>query len=120
MVLTEDQLILQLKREGKFDEFRTLLLEEFKHHKKGEEIIQELKELVQDAIKNDPALLDMNPAEFHITMLKHVDRSHIYDSALRLTTSLLDSENFDKKMKEEIKNAITSLSGDKETDKPKP
>ncbi|ORY95750.1 hypothetical protein BCR43DRAFT_493534, partial [Syncephalastrum racemosum] len=99
--MTPDQIVVQLKRKGTFDELRKALLSDFMNNEAGQALRQKVEATMQELVDKNPSLLDKDRSGFHATVMKELESAGIYGS-LRVET-LLREKRYQDRMEEEIR-----------------
>ncbi|KAG2236820.1 hypothetical protein INT48_007004 [Thamnidium elegans] len=69
-----EDIVLQLKKNGTFDDLRKHLLTEFQNGEEGQKFLNKLKLFMEDMIANDPTLIEKESSSFHEIVSAELER----------------------------------------------
>lgn len=119
------QLTAVYKKNGSFDQRRKLLLEDFKKSETHSNLLLKLKLMVENKIKNDPSILMKNKGKMGALIQGGIINDHMQQKTVNskndnsllsivdkdIQEKIIDSPEFHKELKDELKNTKRILLG---------
>lgn len=119
------QLTTVYKKNGSFDQRRKLLLEDFKKSETHSNLLLKLKLMVENKIKNDPSILMKNKGKMGALIQGAIINDHMQQKSVNskndnsllsivdkdIQEKIIDSPEFHKELKDELKNTKRILLG---------
>lgn len=119
------QLTTVYKKNGSFDQRRKLLLEDFKKSETHSNLLLKLKLMVENKIKNDPSILMKNKGKMGALIQGGIINDHMQQKTVNskndnsllsivdkdIQEKIIDSPEFHKELKDELKNTKRILLG---------
>ncbi|CAO3679372.1 unnamed protein product [Umbelopsis ramanniana] len=79
--MTPEEVVLQLKKKGTFDELRKQALQEFQANESGQTFINDIQEILQNLEAEDPALFTKDKSHVHNVVLDRLENHSVYNDA---------------------------------------
>ncbi|CEG72688.1 hypothetical protein CU097_008656 [Rhizopus azygosporus] len=98
--MTPEDIVLQLKRNGTFDDLRKRLLSGFQHGEQGKEFTSKLNAFMADMISKDPSLL--NSTSIYEKITKELERSGIYQTLQQQVLQELQTDYYQNRITEQV------------------
>ncbi|KAG0170444.1 hypothetical protein DFQ28_002183 [Apophysomyces sp. BC1034] len=106
--MTPDEVVLQLKRKGTFDELRKHLLTEFQTAPTGQKVLEKVNAFMEDMVNKDPSLTDKDGPAFHELVTTELERAGVYKSIRdEVLGTLLQTDYYQRRVDEEMRLLIT-------------
>lgn len=102
-VMTPEDIVLQLKRNGTFDDLRKRLLSDFQSNAEGEQFLNKLKLFMEEMIAKDPSLIEKESSSFHELVNAELERSGVYETIRQEALETLKGDYYQKRVDEEVK-----------------
>ncbi|KAI8366489.1 hypothetical protein EDC96DRAFT_544154 [Choanephora cucurbitarum] len=100
--MTPEETVLQLKRNGTFDELRKKLLSDFQSQTTGQKFLDDLKEFVEDLVQKSPSLIDTEPSAFHEQVMAELEKAGIYQQIRKEALETLKGDYYQQRVDKEI------------------
>ncbi|OBZ81943.1 hypothetical protein A0J61_10006 [Choanephora cucurbitarum] len=100
--MTPEETVLQLKRNGTFDELRKKLLSDFQSQTTGQKFLDDLKEFMEDLVQKSPSLLDTEPSTFHEQVMTELEKAGIYQQIRKEALETLKGDYYQQRVDKEI------------------
>ncbi|CAO3653838.1 unnamed protein product [Mucor hiemalis] len=101
--MTPEDIVLQLKRNGTFDDLRKRLLSDFQSNAEGEQFLNKLKFFMEEMIAKDPSLVEKESSSFHELVNSELERSGVYDTIRQEALETLKGDYYQQRVDEEVK-----------------
>ncbi|KAJ2961453.1 hypothetical protein NQZ79_g3295 [Umbelopsis isabellina] len=102
--MTPEELILQLKKKGTFDELRKQALQEFQADASGQSFASRISQILLNLEAEDPALFAKDKSSVHNAVLERLETSSVYEDAKRdMLEKYLQSDAISTRIDEEIR-----------------
>ncbi|KAI8098494.1 complex proteins associated with Set1p component shg1-domain-containing protein [Halteromyces radiatus] len=108
--MSAEEIVLQLKRKGTFDELRKRLLADFQTEPAGQQFMKKIQDFMEDMITKDPSLLDKDKSAFHSLMLNEIEKTGMYQTIQKeIVTTLMQADDFQKRVEDEMNTVLNNL-----------
>ncbi|KAI9307651.1 complex proteins associated with Set1p component shg1-domain-containing protein [Cunninghamella echinulata] len=108
--MSAEDVVMQIKRKGTFDELRKRLLSDLETAPVGQQFLKSLQDFMEEKIKEDPSLLDKDRSTFHSLMMNDIEKAGMYQSIQNeVVTTLMQAEDFQKRVEEEMLAVLQNL-----------
>ncbi|KAG2178721.1 hypothetical protein INT44_001874 [Umbelopsis vinacea] len=102
--MTPEEVVLQLKKKGTFDELRKQALQEFQANESGQTFINDIQEIMQKLEAEDPALFTKDKSHVHNIVLDRLENHAVYnDARQKMLDHYLHSEAVSTRIDKEIR-----------------
>ncbi|KAG1151150.1 hypothetical protein G6F37_010776 [Rhizopus arrhizus] len=98
--MVPEDIVLQLKRNGTFDDLRKKLLAGFQNGTQGKEFVDRLTGLMEEMVNSDPTILNSSAAYEQIT--KQIEKADIYQSLRQQVLESLQKDDYKTRITEQI------------------
>ncbi|GAA5817176.1 hypothetical protein MFLAVUS_010718 [Mucor flavus] len=98
-----EDIVLQLKKNGTFDDLRKRLLTEFQNGEEGQKFLSKLKLFMEDMIANNPALIEKESSSFHEIVSTELERAGIYNTIRQEALETLKGDYYQTRIDQEVK-----------------
>ncbi|GAA5805932.1 hypothetical protein EDC94DRAFT_607470 [Helicostylum pulchrum] len=98
-----EDIVLQLKKNGTFDDLRKRLLTEFQNGEEGQKFLNKLKLFMEDMIANDPTLIEKESSSFHEIVSAELERAGIYNTIRQEALETLKGDYYQTRIDQEVK-----------------
>ncbi|RUS26628.1 hypothetical protein BC938DRAFT_470508 [Jimgerdemannia flammicorona] len=117
--MNPDEVVMQLKRKGAFDEIRKQVLSDFQKSDLGQQFLDRVTAVLEQATGQDPSLLQRDKASL---LMEQLERSDVFEQARQqVLRSFLESEAYTPRIEDEIQAAVGQVDGQATTsDSPQP
>ncbi|KAI8066208.1 uncharacterized protein B0P05DRAFT_553400 [Gilbertella persicaria] len=100
--MTPEEAVLQLKKNGTFDELRKKLLSDFQSQFAGQKLLDDLKHFMEDMVNKDPSLLDKEPFLFHEQVMSELEKEGIFHQIHQDILETLKGDDYQQRVDKEI------------------
>ncbi|CAO3637091.1 unnamed protein product [Cunninghamella echinulata] len=108
--MSAEDVVMQLKRKGTFDELRKRLLSDSRNSACGTTVFKKPSRLYGRKSKRNPSLLDKDKSTFHSLMMNDIEKAGMYQSIQNeVVTTLMQAEDFQKRVEEEMLAVLQNL-----------
>ncbi|KAI9498525.1 complex proteins associated with Set1p component shg1-domain-containing protein [Zychaea mexicana] len=102
--MTPDEIVLQLKRKGTFDQLRKHLLSEFQQQNEGQKFLENVTSFMQEKISKDPSLLDKERSTFQSLMMNELEKAGMFQSVHeQIRGTLLQQKYYQDQVDEQLR-----------------
>ncbi|KAH8551971.1 hypothetical protein BGW37DRAFT_493101 [Umbelopsis sp. PMI_123] len=102
--MTPEEVVLQLKKKGTFDELRKQALQEFQANQSGQNFINDIQEILQNLEAEDPSLFSKDKSHVHSTVLDRLENHFVYhDARQKMLDNYLHSDSISTRIDKEIR-----------------
>ncbi|KAG2194030.1 hypothetical protein INT47_009921 [Mucor saturninus] len=98
-----EEIVLQLKKNGTFDDLRKRLLADFQSGAGGENFLEKLKSFMEDMVARDPSLIEKESSAFYELVSAELERAGIYNTIRQEALETLKGEQYQTRVNDEIK-----------------
>ncbi|KAI8079469.1 hypothetical protein BDF21DRAFT_463532 [Thamnidium elegans] len=98
-----EDIVLQLKKNGTFDDLRKHLLTGFQNGEEGQKFLNKLKLFMEDMIANDPTLIEKESSSFHEIVSAELERAGIYNTIRQEALETLKGDYYQTRIDQEVK-----------------
>ncbi|KAI8333761.1 hypothetical protein BD560DRAFT_493968 [Blakeslea trispora] len=102
VAMTPEEIVLQLKKNGTFDELRKKLLSDFQSQATGQQFLSDLKEFMEDMVQKGPSLIDAEPSAFHEQVMTELEKAGIYHQIRQEALETLKGDYYQQRVDKEI------------------
>ncbi|KAI9278397.1 hypothetical protein BDA99DRAFT_492061 [Phascolomyces articulosus] len=115
--MTPDEIVLQLKRKGTFDQLRKHLLSEFQNQQEGQSFLDNVNNFMEEKTSKDPSLLEKERSTFHSFMMKELEKTGMFQSAHKqVLETLLHQKYYQDQVDEQLKLILDNTSSSSKED----
>ncbi|KAI8642222.1 hypothetical protein BD408DRAFT_416999 [Parasitella parasitica] len=100
--MTPEEVVLQLKRNGTFDDLRKRLLTEFQNGEEGKIFLSKLKLFMEDMIARNPGLVEKDSSFFHEQVSAELEKAGVYNSVRQDILGTLKEDYYQQRVDKEI------------------
>ncbi|KAI7850221.1 hypothetical protein BDC45DRAFT_518792 [Circinella umbellata] len=102
--MTPDEIVLQLKRKGTFDQLRKHLLSEFQNQHEGQTFLENVNNFMEEKTSKDPSLLEKERSTFHSLMMNELEKTGMFQSVHKqVLETLLQQSYYQVQVDEQLK-----------------
>ncbi|GAB5590399.1 hypothetical protein Unana1_05299 [Umbelopsis nana] len=115
--MTPEELVLQLKKKGTFDELRKQALQDFQANESGQSFINQINQILQQLEADDAALFTKDKSYVHNVVLDRLENNAVYDDARNgMLQNYLQSDSIATRIDEEIRALAPEETGSSKDD----
>ncbi|KAG2209634.1 hypothetical protein INT46_007326 [Mucor plumbeus] len=100
--MTPEEVVLQLKKNGTFDDLRKRLLTEFQNGEEGQKFLSELKLFMEDMVARNPALAEKDSSFFHEQVSAELEKAGVYNSVREDIFGTFKEDYYQQRVDKEI------------------
>ncbi|KAI9311551.1 complex proteins associated with Set1p component shg1-domain-containing protein [Dichotomocladium elegans] len=112
-----DDVVMQLKRNGTFDQLRKHLLTEFQNESEGQAFLAKINSFMEEMINANPSLLEKDRSAFIGHVMKELEKANVYQT---VHEQVLGMSLQRKYYQEQINEQIQQVLPNNDTDPGKP
>ncbi|KAI8142509.1 hypothetical protein BJV82DRAFT_669660 [Fennellomyces sp. T-0311] len=102
--MTPDEIVMQLKRNGTFDQLRKHLLTEFQNQDAGQTFLESINSFMQEKASKDPSLLEKERSTFHSLMMNELEKAGMFQNVHeQVLGTLLQQKHYQDQVDEQLK-----------------
>ncbi|CEP09456.1 hypothetical protein [Parasitella parasitica] len=100
--MTPEEVVLQLKRNGTFDDLRKRLLMEFQTGEEGKNFLGKLKLFMEEMVAQKPGLVEKDSSFFHEQVSAELEKAGVYSSVRQDILGILKEDYYQQRVDKEI------------------
>ncbi|KAL7326488.1 hypothetical protein PS15p_208823 [Mucor circinelloides] len=100
--MTPEEVVLQLKRNGTFDDLRKRLLTEFQNGEDGQKFLSKLTLFMEDMVARNPSIVEKDSSFFHDQVSAELGRAGVYNAVREDVLATLKGDYYQQRVDKEI------------------
>ncbi|GAN09679.1 hypothetical protein MAM1_0283c09211 [Mucor ambiguus] len=100
--MTPEEVVLQLKKNGTFDDLRKRLLTEFQNGGEGQKFLGKLELFMEDMVARNPSLVEKDSLFFHDQVSVELEKAGVYNAVRQDVLATLKEEYYQQRVDKEI------------------
>ncbi|CAO3638347.1 unnamed protein product [Mucor fragilis] len=100
--MAPEEVVLQLKRNGTFDDLRKRLLTEFQNGEEGQKFLSRLELFMEDMVARNPSLVEKDSSFFHDQVSSELEKAGVYNAVRQDVLTTLKEDYYQQRVDKEI------------------